>query len=150
MNRLQEEYAREFTKFKPDKKLQWLPHLGTVQLDVELEDRTVSAEVLPLEAALIELFSEKGMEFYVPHIVPCMGPNLEKCIPVVWELDHFITAVGSLNRGVIIKALGTWVDLGVLKEDPENTFVLLEREEQGGSSGMVRGHARGGESLPFE
>lgn len=57
---LQEEYASEFTKFKPDKKLQWLPQLGTVQLDVELEDRTVSVEVLPLEAALIELFSEKG------------------------------------------------------------------------------------------
>jgi anaphase-promoting complex subunit 2 len=56
---LQEGYAREFTKFKPDKKLQWLSHLGTVQLDVELEDRTVSAEVPPLEAALIELFSER-------------------------------------------------------------------------------------------
>ena len=73
MNRLQEEYAREFTKFKPDKKLQWLPHLGTVQLEVELEDRTVSAEVPPLEAALIELFSEKGMEFFVPSLVFCMG-----------------------------------------------------------------------------
>jgi len=70
-NRLQEEYAREFTKFKPDKKLQWLPHLGTVQLDVELEDRTVSAEVPPLEAALIELFSERGMELFVPRLGPC-------------------------------------------------------------------------------
>jgi len=64
----------------------------------------------------------------------------------VWELDDLIAAVGSLNRGVIIKALGTWVDLGVLKEDPENTFVLLEHEEQGG---VVRGHARGGESYPL-
>ena len=73
-NRLQEEYTREFTKFKPDKKLQWLPHLGTVQLDVELEDRTVSAEVPPLEAALIELFSEKGMGFFV-----MQGTHLEKC-----------------------------------------------------------------------
>lgn len=59
MVRLQEEYAQEFTKFKPDKKLQWLNHLGTVQLDIELEDRNVSVEVPPLEAAVIELFSEK-------------------------------------------------------------------------------------------
>ncbi len=59
MDRLQEDYAQEFTKFKPDKKLQWLNHLGTVQLDIELEYRTVSVEVPPLEAALIELFSEK-------------------------------------------------------------------------------------------
>lgn len=57
--RLHEGYAREFTKFKPDKKLQWLSHLGTVQLDIELEDRIVSAEVAPLEAALIELFSNR-------------------------------------------------------------------------------------------
>ena len=60
-NRLQKEYAKEFTKFKPDKKLRWLPHLGTVHLEVQLEDRQVVADVPPLEAAFIELFSEKSM-----------------------------------------------------------------------------------------
>jgi len=115
---LQEGYAREFTKFKPDKKLQWLSHLGTVQLDIQLEDRTVSAEVAPLEAALIELFSERA----------------------IWKLDDLVKAAGSLNRGVVIKALATWVELGVLKEDPENTFVLLESEEQVPSSTIVRDH----------
>ena len=37
--RLQTDYAHEFTVFKPDKKLKWLPHLGTVQLELQLEDR---------------------------------------------------------------------------------------------------------------
>jgi len=54
-------------------------------------------------------------------------------------------AAGSLNRGVVLKALATWVDLGVLKEDPDNTFVLLEREEQLPSSSIVRDHAQIGE-----
>jgi len=58
---MQEDYAREFTVFKPDKKLKWLPNLGTVHLDVELEDRTISADVPPLEAAIIELFSQKRL-----------------------------------------------------------------------------------------
>ena len=58
--RLQEMYAKEYTTFKPDKKLAWMPHLGTVKLDVELDDRTVSVDVTPLEAAFIELFSTKG------------------------------------------------------------------------------------------
>lgn len=58
--RIQEEYSREFTTFKPDKKLRWLSHLGTVSLEIALEDRTVEAEVPPLEAAFIELFSQKG------------------------------------------------------------------------------------------
>lgn len=63
--RLQEEYSKEFTIFKPDKKLRWLPHLGSVTLELALEDRTIEVNVPPLEAAFIELFSEKGMVSYV-------------------------------------------------------------------------------------
>ena len=61
--RLQTDYAHEFTVFKPDKKLKWLPHLGTVQLELQLEDRVVDVDVPPLEAAFIELFSQKGNDF---------------------------------------------------------------------------------------
>ncbi|KAF8882924.1 ubiquitin-protein ligase [Gymnopilus junonius] len=111
-HKLQEDYAHEFNVFKPDKKLKWLPHLGTVQLELELEDRKVQADVPPLEAAFIELFSDKP----------------------VWTLDELIVAVGSVNRSAAIKALSTWVDLGVLKEDPENTFNLLEKAEEGQSA----------------
>ena len=57
--RLQKEYAQGFNKFKPDKRLKWLPQLGTMQLELELGDRTVEATVPPLEAAFIELFSQK-------------------------------------------------------------------------------------------
>ena len=71
---IQESYSREFTTFKPDKKLRWLSHLGSIRLDIQLQDRTVSADVPPLEAAFIELFSEKGMvpvlcerEYVLPH-----------------------------------------------------------------------------------
>ena len=59
-HRLQEQYAEEFTIFKPDKKLRWLSHLGTLHLELQLEDRTIEADVPPLEAAFIELFSEKS------------------------------------------------------------------------------------------
>jgi hypothetical protein len=61
---LQQQYAREFSTFKPDKKLRWLPHLGTVGLELELEDRKVDVDVPPLEAAFIELFSEKSAFFW--------------------------------------------------------------------------------------
>jgi anaphase-promoting complex subunit 2 len=56
---MQSEYAQEFTVFKPDKRLEWLPHLGTVQLDIELEDRKLEVDVPSLEAVFIELFSQK-------------------------------------------------------------------------------------------
>jgi len=60
---MQLEYAQEFAVFKPDKKLKWLPHLGTVQLEIELEDRKLEVDVPPLEAAFIELFSQKRNYF---------------------------------------------------------------------------------------
>jgi len=64
--------------------------------------------VAPLEAAFIELFSEKS----------------------VWSLDSLLPRVGSVNRSSALKALATWVDLGVLKEDTENSFRLLEVAEE--------------------
>jgi len=37
--------------------------------------------------------------------------------------------VGDIDWSAAFKALVTWVNLGVLKENPENMFVLLERVE---------------------
>ena len=59
--RVQDRYAEGFTEFKPDKKLHWLPQLGTITLEIELQDRTIEAEVTPIEAAVIGLFEEKGV-----------------------------------------------------------------------------------------
>ena len=38
-----------------------MSHLGTVHLELQLEDRQIVADVGPLAAAFIELFSEKGV-----------------------------------------------------------------------------------------
>lgn len=65
---MQEDYAKQFNLFKPDKKLVWMSHLGSINLEVELDDRTVEAEVPPLEAAFIELFSEQSKyQFPIQH-----------------------------------------------------------------------------------
>ncbi|KAJ6622570.1 ubiquitin-protein ligase [Mycena sp. CBHHK59/15] len=106
---LQSQYAKEFSTFKPDKKLRWLPHLGTVHLELQLEDRTIETDVPPLEAAFIELFSKKAN---------------------IWSMDELIAGVGAVDRTAALKALITWVDLGVLKEDEENMFRLLEVKEE--------------------
>jgi anaphase-promoting complex subunit 2 len=58
--RIIETYSKEYSLFKPDKKLRWLPQLGSVDLSIELKDRTVEVKVPPLEAAIIELYSQKG------------------------------------------------------------------------------------------
>jgi anaphase-promoting complex subunit 2 len=140
--RLQTDYAHEFTVFKPDKKLKWLPHLGTVQLELQLEDRVVDVDVPPLEAAFIELFSGKGLFSFLfqPPSFFYLLLTVNVCYPLaVWSLEDLISSVGSIDRGAAIKALSTWVDHGVLKEDPENTFILLEKAEEGDPDvGMIR------------
>lgn len=44
-------------------------------------------------------------------------------------MDALIPRVGSVDRSSALKALATWVDLGVIKEDTEHSFRLLERAE---------------------
>ncbi|KAF8489248.1 ubiquitin-protein ligase [Russula emetica] len=126
---IQESYAREFTTFKPDKKLRWLSHLGSIRLDIQLQDRTVSADVLPLEAAFIELFSEQE----------------------VWTVNDLIERVGPIERPVALKALLAWVDRGVLREENDEAdmqrFRLLESAPTDGGSlpaGMTTAGSRVG------
>ncbi|KAH9950660.1 hypothetical protein B0H21DRAFT_722720 [Amylocystis lapponica] len=115
---LQDDYAKEFSTFKPDKKLRWLPHLGTIHLEIELQDRTVPADVPPLEAAFIELFSEKA----------------------VWTVDELIARVGAVDRTSSLKALTTWADMGVLK-DEDGRYRLLEVAEESGPRASSSRHA---------
>ena len=55
-------------------------------------------------------------------------------------MEDLISSVGSIDRAAAIKALSTWVDYGVLREDAENTFILLERAE--GDGGHEHGPTR--------
>ena len=49
----------------------------------------------------------------------------------IWVLDDLIKAVGLVDRSASFEALSTWVDHGILIEDPEFTFNLLERADLG-------------------
>jgi len=107
---IQSHYADEFSAFKPDKRLYWLPHLGTVSLELQLQDRAIEAKVLPLEAALIGLFEQKD----------------------VWNVNELLSSVGSsVDKSSVTRALNTWVELGVLKEEDDGEFKLLEVVEEG-------------------
>ena len=56
-----DEYTRGFEALKVMRTLQWKPHLGLVELDVELADRTLSLSVSPAQATAIMHFQDKGM-----------------------------------------------------------------------------------------
>ncbi|TFK52323.1 ubiquitin-protein ligase [Heliocybe sulcata] len=105
---VQEEYAREYTAFKPDKKLVWLSHMGTVKIEVELQDRTLEVDVPPVSAAIVELFSERDR----------------------WSVDELIAQMGRIDRPSVSKGLLVLVDLGILKEEETDNYRLLEIAEE--------------------
>ncbi|KAH9953328.1 ubiquitin-protein ligase [Russula dissimulans] len=126
LHAIQQSYAREFTTFKPDKKLRWLSHLGSIRLEIQLQDRTVTADVPPLEAAFIELFSEQD----------------------VWTVDDLIERVGPLERSAALRALMAWVDRGVLREESDGAdvqrFRLLESAPTDGGATVAVGMTTAG------
>lgn len=47
-------------------------------------------------------------------------------------MDELVESLESVERPVVIKALGTWIDLGVIKETDPDTFRLLKVAEDTG------------------
>ncbi|KAF5366520.1 hypothetical protein D9615_010659 [Tricholomella constricta] len=130
---LQEQYWKEFTIFKPDKK-RWLPHLGTIHLELQLEDRTIEADVLPLEAAFIKLFSSKSSQ----------SPFSDFKASLRMHFSHLDSRRAYSRRGVgqpdcRAKRIH---DLGGPggEDDTEDTFRLLEIAEEPCSLGLGCAH----------
>ena len=56
-----DEYTHGFEALKGMRTLRWKPHLGLVEVEVELADRTLSLSVTPAQATAIMHFQERGM-----------------------------------------------------------------------------------------
>jgi len=59
-------YANEYAKIKRGRKLAWMDHLGTVDLEIDLADRQVTIEASPIQASILYAFEESGI--LPPHI----------------------------------------------------------------------------------
>lgn len=64
--RCQLDYEQTYVRSRPDKKLRWLPQLGSVNITVELTDRALTLDVTPLQASIIELFTSQGQSNHSP------------------------------------------------------------------------------------
>ena len=59
LGKMTEAYEKAFRKVKPEKRLHWIPNLGSVNLEITLKDRNLSLDVTPIQAAVLELFTDK-------------------------------------------------------------------------------------------
>ena len=104
-----DEYTKGFQALKGNRTLVWKPHLGTVDVEIELGERVIRLKVSPMHAAIIHLFEEKDK----------------------WTVEELSSRLGTPVAAVKRK-LALWQSHGVLKEGDGGAIVLIE--EQAGSS----------------
>uniref|UniRef100_A0A1A7WQN9 Anaphase-promoting complex subunit 2 n=1 Tax=Iconisemion striatum TaxID=60296 RepID=A0A1A7WQN9_9TELE len=99
-----EAYTHRYEKLKAMRTLSWKPHLGSVTLDVELEDRVLShLTVSPIHAAIILHFQEKSS----------------------WTLEELSVKLGA-PKELVHRKLALWQQHGVLKEEVGGRYCVLE------------------------
>lgn len=104
VSKAMEEYTQRYQKLKAMRTLSWKPHLGSVTLDVELEDRTISSlTVSPIHAAIIMHFQDKSE----------------------WTLEELSCELGA-PRELVHRKLALWQQQGVIREASGGRYCVME------------------------
>ncbi|KAM4634643.1 anaphase-promoting complex subunit 2 [Polymixia lowei] len=99
-----EAYTHRYEKLKAMRTLSWKPHLGSVTLDVELEDRVLTnLTVSPIHAAIILHFQDKTS----------------------WTLEELSVKLG-VPKEMVHRKLALWQQQGVLREEASGRYSVLE------------------------
>ncbi|XP_023256898.1 anaphase-promoting complex subunit 2 [Seriola lalandi dorsalis] len=99
-----EAYTHRYEKLKAMRTLSWKPHMGSVTLDVELEDRTLTnLNVTPIHAAIILHFQEKSS----------------------WTLEELSMKLGA-PKELVHRKLALWQQHGVLREEAGGRYYVVE------------------------
>ncbi|CAL8305233.1 unnamed protein product [Merluccius merluccius] len=99
-----EAYTHRYEKLKAMRTLSWKPHLGSVTLDVELEDRVLTnLTVSPIHAAIILHFQDKSS----------------------WSLEELSARLG-VSKETVHRKLALWQQHGVLREEAGGQYSVLE------------------------
>ncbi|KAL9988810.1 hypothetical protein ACROYT_G003298 [Oculina patagonica] len=106
VQRAMDEYTHGFEALKGMRTLRWKPHLGLVEVEVELADRTLTMSVTPAQATAIIHFQEKER----------------------WTLEE-LSGVMHVPPGLLRRRLGFWISQGVLKEESTDTFIVVEKQK---------------------
>lgn len=112
-----EKYADFYAAQHPAKRVKWLPHVGSVDVDIELEQgRVISVRVTPLQLAVVELvagFSTDGHRGHSGALTTIDTDAGRRSITA----DNVATALG-LEQGAALDVLRFWAAQGVVSELP--------------------------------
>ncbi|KAK3939123.1 anaphase-promoting complex subunit 2 [Diplogelasinospora grovesii] len=104
-------YEKGYESLKSNRKLTWLNQLGQARVELELEDRTVTADCTTAEATVIYAFQEDGEE------------------AVTKTVDELYMQL-QMDEDMIAAALSFWVSKGVLRKQGEVYTVIETLQEE--------------------
>ncbi|XP_075228750.1 anaphase promoting complex subunit morula isoform X2 [Lycorma delicatula] len=96
-------YTKAFETLKGNRTLSWKPHLGSVNLDITLKDRTINLTVSPIHAAIIWHFQTKSQ----------------------WTVEE-LSQVLHVPATALRRRIAFWQSQGLLKEISTDCFLLVE------------------------
>lgn len=113
---IQDQYGAGFEHLKSARKLSWLDHLGSATIRLDLEDRSIELDCKTYEAAVIYAFQDSKGD------VPAQRTYNE-----LWEKL-------MIDEDLLEAALQFWILRKVIRDIGNQTYVVLERLNDGGPS----------------
>ena len=107
---MQDRYAEGFETLKQSRKLDWLPALGQVTVEIHLDDRSLVEEVPTWTASVINAFQDD---------------TTSAANPVSITFNELLRQLG-MDKALLLNALTFWVSKLVLRESPPGTYTVLE------------------------
>lgn len=110
---IQTQYEAGFEHLKSSRKLNWLDHLGSATVHLELEDRSIQLDCKPYEAAVIYAFQDEAED------TSDTGPA-KRTFNGLWEKL-------MIDEDLLEGALQFWIARKVIRDVGNQTYVVLER-----------------------
>ena len=116
INEALEVYTTAFQKLKGNRTLVWKPHLGFVNLDLEIGEKTINMTVSPVLAAIIFKFQEK----------------------TEWTAQQLAASI-QVPVSTLRRKISYWQTQNILRESSTDVFTLVEDGDpkRGAGSGDV-------------
>lgn len=100
-------YTTAFEALKGNRTLVWKPHLGNVDLEIELKERTLQLSVSPVHATILWHFQEKPR----------------------WTINE-LSAEMQMQSSVLRRKITFWQNHGILHEEENDIFELMEDQKK--------------------
>ncbi|KAL2257479.1 hypothetical protein VTK26DRAFT_125 [Humicola hyalothermophila] len=113
----QRRYERGYESLKSGRKLTWLNQLGQARVELELRDRTVTADCTPVEATVIYAFQSGDGDR--------VHEDYADAPPARKSVEELYTQL-QMDEDLIVAALNFWVAKGVLRRVRASEYVVVE------------------------